>query len=138
MSEDIRRYALSAAIEVSAQSVGSTTSAEIISMASAFERYLLSVDNYPGGVEVLSHFCDGSAGSLGVSFTSDRFNELSICCRQGHCDSQNQSLAGGKVSCTHSSSSSVLADGDSGDSVAADPRNNGTPDTCEKRVNGDA
>ena len=39
----------------------------------------------------------------------------------------------------HSSiSSSVLADGDSGDSVAADPRNNGTPDTSEKGVNGDA
>lgn len=36
------------------------------------------------------------------------------------------------------SSSSVLADGDSGDSVAADPRNNGTPDTSEKGVNGDA
>lgn len=35
-------------------------------------------------------------------------------------------------------SSSVLADGDSGDSVAADPRNNGTPDTSEKGVNGDA
>ncbi|MFT9381534.1 hypothetical protein [Gluconobacter sp. P5B12] len=37
-----------------------------------------------------------------------------------------------------SNSSSVLADGDSGDSVAADPRNNGTPDTSEKGVNGDA
>ena len=37
-----------------------------------------------------------------------------------------------------SSSSSVLVDGDSGDSVAADPRNNGTPDTSEKGVNGDA
>lgn len=34
-------------------------------------------------------------------------------------------------------SSSVVTDGDSGDSVAADPRNNGTPDTCEKGVNGD-
>lgn len=38
----------------------------------------------------------------------------------------------------HSISSSILADGDSGDSVAADPRNNGTPDTSEKGVNGDA
>lgn len=33
---------------------------------------------------------------------------------------------------THSSSSSVLADGESGDSVAADPRNDGTTDTSEK------
>ncbi|MBS1091022.1 hypothetical protein JK208_05305 [Gluconobacter sp. Dm-74] len=38
---------------------------------------------------------------------------------------------------THSSSSSVLADGESGDSVAADPRNDATPDTSEKGVRDD-
>ncbi len=38
---------------------------------------------------------------------------------------------------THSSSSSVLADGESGDSVAADPRNDGTTDTSEKGVRDD-
>lgn len=37
-----------------------------------------------------------------------------------------------------SSSSSVLADGESGDSVAADPRNDGSADTSWKGVNGDA
>lgn len=37
----------------------------------------------------------------------------------------------------HSSSSSVVADGESGDSVAADPRNDATPDTSAKGVRGD-
>lgn len=36
-----------------------------------------------------------------------------------------------------SGSSSVLADGESGDSVAADPRNDATPDTSEKGVRDD-
>ncbi|MBS1054794.1 hypothetical protein [Gluconobacter kondonii] len=38
---------------------------------------------------------------------------------------------------THSSSSSVVADGESGDSVAADPRNDATPYTSLKGVRDD-
>ncbi|OUJ04958.1 hypothetical protein [Gluconobacter sp. DsW_058] len=53
-------------------------------------------------------------------------------------DVKTEVLASWLTEIETSSSSSVLADGDSGDSVAADPRNNGTPDTSEKGVNGDA
>lgn len=38
----------------------------------------------------------------------------------------------------HNGSSSVVAGGESGDSVAADPRNDATPDTSAKGVQGDA
>lgn len=43
-----------------------------------------------------------------------------------------------KVFTGHESSSSVVADGESGDSVAADPRNDATPDTSAKGVRDDA
>ncbi|GAD09183.1 hypothetical protein GFGA_1d1180 [Gluconobacter frateurii NBRC 103465] len=77
----------------------------------------------------------GAASSSGSSSTAP-INRNPISGSKGAGDVPDQSLTGQVF--THSSSSSVVADGDSGDSVAADPRNNGTPDTSEKGVNGDA
>ncbi|AQS90481.1 hypothetical protein A0U94_05350 [Gluconobacter albidus] len=54
---------------------------------------------------------------------------------EGDKDVPDQSLTGQVF--THDSSSSVLADGESGDSVAADPRNDATPDTSVKGVRDD-
>ncbi|MFT8953762.1 MAG: hypothetical protein ABF979_16010 [Gluconobacter sp.] len=67
-----------------------------------------------------------------MSLLLDRLQNL-----QAH-DVRSELLQTWLIGSQTSSSSSVLADGDSGDSVAADPRNNGTPDTFEKGVDGDA
>ncbi|GBR56442.1 hypothetical protein [Gluconobacter sphaericus] len=68
--------------------------------------------------------------------SSAPINRNSVPRSKGTGDAPDQSLSGHIV--THSSSSSVLADGESGDSVAADPRNDATTDTSAKGVRDDA
>ncbi|MBS1082360.1 hypothetical protein [Gluconobacter kondonii] len=75
----------------------------------------------------------GAASSSGSSSPAP-INRNPISSSQGTGDVPDQSLAGQVF--THNSSSS--ADGESGDSVAADPRNDATPDTSEKGVRDDA
>lgn len=67
--------------------------------------------------------------------SSAPINRNSVPRSKGTGDAPDQSLTGHVV--THSSSSSVLADGESGDSVAADPRDDATPDTSDKGVRDD-
>lgn len=85
--------------------------------------------------DVIEQSNDVSTVSMPVSLDAP-VDDFAVTGSDGLGNLPNQPLAGQVL--THSSSSSVLADGDSGDSVAADPRNNGTPDTFEKGVNGDA
>lgn len=59
-----------------------------------------------------------------------------FCISESSSNFPDQSLTGQVF--THSSSSSLVADGESGDSVAADPRNDATPDTSVKGVRDDA
>lgn len=56
------------------------------------------------------------------------------CCQKSFSDKSTS----GFRSVETSGSSSVVADGESGDSVVADPRNDATPDTSEKGVRDDA
>lgn len=94
-------------------------------------RLYRSVDRLGGLFKRRGNIC--SVGTTSMEASPAGF---SVDLSEGNKDIPNQPLAGQVF--THSSSSSVLADGDSGDSVAADPRNNGTPDTSDKGVNGDA
>ncbi|MBS1040967.1 hypothetical protein JK203_08905 [Gluconobacter cerinus] len=139
MLEETRKHALSVAMEITGRSIGNTDVAWVISVAKEVEDYLLGcrTDELASIGEIPRDILISSLGSS-IPGTSDCVDKFAVSRCQSCGDNKDQSLAGGKVSCTHSSSSSVLADGDNGDSVAADPRNNATPDTSVWGVNGDA
>ncbi|WP_408872911.1 hypothetical protein [Gluconobacter roseus] len=76
-----------------------------------------------------------NVSSIGIAAMEARSAGFSVDLGEGDKDVPDQSLAGQVF--THSSSSSVVADGESGDSVAADPRNDATSDTSAKGVRDD-
>jgi len=144
MSEklELRARALDKALTLAAVNKGETSAEQLIADAFVISAYLKGLEisvvsgNFHSNRSGLSiHNSDrlsvkgGEINSIASDVAAVSFGKIIR-------DEGDQSLASQVF--THSSSSSVLADGDSGDSVAADPRNNGTPDTSEKGVNGDA
>jgi len=171
MSEETRRYALSAAMELSDRLTGFTAASEVISMAKEIEDYLVGRGASPlfesqDGLESIDQVSRSGRSEPKVgSSLSYVPNSLSISgkiYRLAHSHIHNavcsltvtynevreddggftgsdlvntgSDISQGSVGANfaHSSSSSVVADGESGDSVAADPRNDATPDTPRK------
>ncbi|MBS1088170.1 hypothetical protein [Gluconobacter wancherniae] len=177
MSEETRRYALSAAMELSGRLTGFTAASEVISMAKEIEDYLVGRGVSPlfesqDGLESIDQVSRSGrsepevGGSLSyvpssipvggkiyrlahshihnaVCSLTLTYNEVSEDDRGfagsdlvNACSDISQGSVGANFA--HSSSSSVVADGESGDSVAADPRNDDSADTSVKGGSGDA
>lgn len=143
MSEklELRARALDKALTLAAANKGETSAEQLIADAFVISAYLKGLEisvvsgDFHSNRSGLSVHDSNRLSVKGGDISSIAGDVVGISDGKIIRDAGDQSLAGQVF--THSSSSSVLADGDSGDSVAVDPRNNGTPDTSEKGVNSD-
>jgi len=146
MSEklELRARALDKALTLAAANKGETSAEQLIADAFVISAYLKGLQisvvsgdlqNNRGGLSI--HDSDSGSPKADTPFRGAGF----FCVFVGRINQVikyviNKTFSGHLMD--RHGSSSVLADGDSGDSVAAGLRNNGTPDTSEKGVNGDA
>ena len=154
MSERTRIAALQAAVSIPAIRDDGLT--EVLFCASALDKWLVShpVSRAPflrfgyqlrrtlfgqamnDGAGINHKLCNVFAAIISFTKSSTRACS-SLCFSNGNRHLPNKTFFR-RRKFTHSSSSSVVADGESGDSVAADPRNDATPDTSVKGVRDDA